>query len=494
MKTNPTMNHPIHQLSALIGSASLKSLEQPRNWLLRCCVICGLTFLPLTLSAQNAVITSSTTENNENYQGVADNAALNVEGSGVTYTGTNITLNNTFDGGTYSNDVVGRGAYANNGGILFLTGGTITTSGTFGQGFILDNSSSGTANNVNIETHGYQANGVVARLSSTLTLTGGTITTNGYGAYALASDGGGNVTANNVAIVLNGQNNVGVRVASSTLALIGGNITASNTSGMGMQTSGPSNVTVNNTNIETTGQSGHGVYALSESTVTLADSNIRTTGSGASGILTTSTAHVIANLDGNTLSSTGENSYSIRALAFSTVDVTGSNGSVITGNVSGTNGTTIGINLSGEGTQFTGDILVSRTSTLNLSGSDGAVLTGTFRSTVGITLSGSDTQLIGTAAHDATSTINLTIGEGAKLNQFTGNVTSSEPIHRQRDQLDPARRRHPQLRRRRPAAQRRGHRRQHRPAGPERRQHPRLQWRCSPVPHRHRQHRRRHPR
>jgi hypothetical protein len=119
--------HPIHQLSALI------------------CVICGLILLPLTTSAANKVVTSSLTESGSSYNDTATDAALRVTGSGV---------------------------YVQNQAALSLTGGAITSSGSFGHGINLTGTSSGTLSDVNIQTTGIQNHGVYTATSSTLTLTG----------------------------------------------------------------------------------------------------------------------------------------------------------------------------------------------------------------------------------------------------------------------------------------------------------------------------------
>jgi hypothetical protein len=63
-----------------------------------------------------------------------------------------------------------------------------------------------------------------------------------------------------------------------------------------------------------------------------------------------------------------------------------------------------------------------------ITGSNGTVITGNVQSfnnsTLNITLTGEDTQLIGNATHDATSAINIKIEEGAQLNQLTGNINN----------------------------------------------------------------------
>jgi hypothetical protein len=339
------------------------------------CVICGLIFLPLTLPAQNAIITTSTTESGTSYQGVADNAALNVSVEGVTYNGTNITLGNTFDN-SYDTPFIpnGSGAFVSNGAILSLTDSTITTSGLLGNGVFLYDVGSGTLNNVNIGTTGENGRGVYARNFSTLTMTGGTITTNGYGAYGITSDDHSNVTVNNVVVNANGQSGLGLRVASfSTLVMTGGTIRNSDVLGLnayGMDITGTSNVTLDHVKIETAGNGGHGAAAHS-STLTLTNSDITAAGAGSTYGIFADNSTVNVGLNGNTLSSGG---LSILATGASTLTLTGSNGSVITGNVY--SGDTATVNLTLTDTALHGNFSKYTAATINLTAGAGALIDG----------------------------------------------------------------------------------------------------------------------
>jgi hypothetical protein len=345
MKTNPTQ-------------AKLKQLLLG--------VLCA-SALNFSAFAQNAVITSSTTESGRSYQGVADNAALNVSVGGVTYNGTNIVLSNTFDSSDHDFGAVGRGAYAGNGGILLLTGGAITTSGTYGHGFALEGSS-GTVNNVNIETHGRNASGAVTRYSSTLTLTGGTITTNSFGSYGIISDNNSNATVNNVVVKTTGSNGHGVRVAgTSTLAFTGGTISTLNNTAYGIYITSTGSVTLDQVKIATAGAGAHGVV-MNSSTLTLTDSDINVTGSAYA--LTIASSSVTVNLNHHAI--TGN----IHASGTSTLTLSGSNGTVLTGNVAGALGSTVDLTLSGEDTQLIGNLTADSTSTVTLDISDGASFIG----------------------------------------------------------------------------------------------------------------------
>ncbi|MDR1304406.1 MAG: PEP-CTERM sorting domain-containing protein [Verrucomicrobiales bacterium] len=357
-----------------------------------------LSAAALNIFAQNHVVTSSTTENNQSYEGIADDAALRVEGSGVTYNGTNITLSNTFNGGTYADDRVGRGLWVGSGGVLFLTGGSITTTGTYGHGIVFNANSSGTLNGVYIETNERNANGVATGNFASLTMTGGTVTTNGYGEYAVSLGVDSSSTLNNVVIESKGDNNAAVRVSSATLEMTGGSITLSGNAGSAIYASNASSSTLKNLNMEV-GDAGRGVYLLSGATANLTDSNIHISGSGSYGFLLTGTSSLTANLNGNTLGGSGADNTAIRAMQSSTVALTGSNGSIITGNVTGTSygnislalsggselhgdvtssgGATVAISLSGAGTEMHGNLILSGGG-IYLTLSDGALLDGNF--------------------------------------------------------------------------------------------------------------------
>ncbi|MDR1146023.1 MAG: PEP-CTERM sorting domain-containing protein, partial [Verrucomicrobiales bacterium] len=371
---------------------------------LKLILLCALSVSALNVFADNKIITSSTIETGASYNDSDPNlAALNVTTNGVTYSGTNITLSATNN----SDDLnaIGNGAYIDN-AILSLTGGSITTSGSYGYAVSLLNASSGTLNNVTVQTTGVRGYGVFAGIDSILTMNGGSITTyatdargairldassatvndvnitthgasQAAGIYmlhsALTLTGGtiyttgttgvgvqvgetSSATVNDVNIQTEGQNSYGFNViTSSTLTLDSGTISTTGTAGHGLASSGTSTSTLSNVNIQTQGERAHGVSMGSSSTLTLTDSDIRVTGSASHGLFVSGTGTITADLNGNTLSSTGTNGYSIFAGDFGTVTVTGSNGSVITGVVRSQTSGTVAITLNGAGTEMHGN-------------------------------------------------------------------------------------------------------------------------------------------
>ncbi|MDR1305668.1 MAG: PEP-CTERM sorting domain-containing protein [Verrucomicrobiales bacterium] len=321
-------------------------------------ILCALSASALNVLAENKIVTSSTAESNQTYNDSdLTLSALNVTTNGVTYSGTNITLSATNNGG--STDAIGNGAYINNGAHLSLTNGSITTTGVNGDGVYITIRSSGTLNNVNIKTGGNVGHGVYAGGTSALTMTGGTVSTtadsSGCGVYLYY---GSNGTLNNVNIKTEGTFSYGVYATlRSLLTMTGGTVSTTGSNGYGAYLSSSSG-TLNNVNIKTEGNAGHGV-SLFTSTLTMTNSDISATGNNAYAINVASRSTATVNLNHNTI--TGN----ILASGTSTLTLSGSNGTVLTGNVTGTTGGTIGITLTGEDTALHGNINQSG-ATINL--------------------------------------------------------------------------------------------------------------------------------
>jgi hypothetical protein len=435
------------------------------------CVICGLTLLPLTVTAQNAIITTSTIETGTSYHDVGGYSALDIRGNGVVYDGTDITL--TATGNTTRIDppsapsALAHGAYVTDHATLSLTGGAVSTTGSYGHGILLDNYSTGTLNNVNIDTKGNNSHGVYAFDFSALALTGGTITTgNRYACGISLYNSTG--TVRDVNIETKEEYGQGVYTMSSTLTLTGGTITTgafetygvyidyfstlnmtdttitvNNNYAHGFYLAYDSTGTLSNVNIKTKGQHGYGMYVIDSCTLTLTESTITTGGNDAFGVCVTDHATLTltdstittdgVNASGINLSYTssgtvnnvtintkGESAHGVYVTASSALTLTDSD--IIT---TGNNSNAIYLRVSSTGTAnlnkntLTGNILASGTSNLNLTGSNGTVITGnvtgTRGSTLNITLTGSETKLIGTATHDTTSTITLTIEDEASF-------------------------------------------------------------------------------
>jgi hypothetical protein len=383
MKINP---NPIHQLSALIGaSASHFTLHLSLFTLL-------FLLLPLTAFADIFYVSGTAASGNgETYEAVSGTAALTVNGlsSAASYTGTNITLISAIDdenSGSY-------GAFVMQ-GRLDLTGGNVTYTGSTGVGVGLGisaiQSCSVTLNNVQINSN---ESGVLVMVDSTLNLTGGSITAN-LGGIMLAGASTG--TLNNVEITVTGSGvgdlgsgvgGMGVVVCdSSSLSLTGGSINTSGSLTHGIMVSGT-----------------EGGVSSGTGSATVTDVNITATGEGANALHLADNGIVTVNLNDKTLTG-GLYSGGTSALTLS-----GSNGTVLTGDVTGADHSTVNLTLSGEDTKLVGNITQDATSTVTLSLSDGAAFVG--GGTVTNLTLGDDT-ILGYGGDTLTLTGTISIGEG----------------------------------------------------------------------------------
>jgi autotransporter family porin len=332
---------------------------------------------------------------------VADGTAHPAE-SGITYEA--VSNGDEYDSGTAALTVIGTSAADLNGS---YTGTNITLSSTFltpfsgfprSYGATVSNQGQLTLTSSTITTKGYGGHGVGAESSSTLALTGGTIHTEGDGGYGIYLYGSSSGTVRDANVVTGGSNGYGVIVEGegSTLTLTGGTITTSGSLGAGIVAFNASSATVSGVSVVTTGENGYGVGAAASSTLTLTDSDIKTTAATALTIIVGSTGTV--SLNHNTL--TGD----ITVEASSTLTLTGSNGTVLTG-----------------------DIIARKDSPILGVEGDG--------STINITLTGNGTQLIGNITQDTESAININIENGATLGTATaahtinGTVTIKENGH-----------------------------------------------------------------
>jgi hypothetical protein len=396
------------------------------------CVICGLIFLPLTVTAQNRIVTTNVNEPGPaSYHDVENYSALSVTGDYVIYTGANITLTATYNtnGAYWTNNAPGNGAYATNQSTLSLTDSAINTTGSHGRGIFLFEST-GTLNNVNIDTKGAYGYGV-STYYSILALTGGTITTGSNNAHGISLNYNTVVTGSNVNIKTTGQDSHGVYAESSTLTLTGGTIS---TGAYGIYFTYDSTGTLTNVNIETTGQGSHGVYGDWSAILTFTGGTITTGSNNAHGIFFTDSS--TGTLNNVNIKTAGQDSHGVYAesstltLTDSDISATGngSNAIYLTGNSTGT--------ASLNHNTLTGNITVEQSSTLNLTGSNGTVITGDVTAlgydfdsdssvVVNNTLTDENTKLIGTLTHDTDSTLNLTLGDNAA---FIGSGTVSNLV------------------------------------------------------------------
>jgi hypothetical protein len=208
-------------------------------------IICGLTLLPLTVTAQNAIITTSTIETGTSYHDVSGYSALTVTGNGlangVVYDGDNITLTGTFVSSS-AQDALGTGAYVTDRATLTLSDGTITTTGRYGHGIFLNGTSVGTLNNVNIKTEGMLSHGVYVAGSSTLTLTDSDISATGENSNAFylnsASTGTASLNKNTLTGNILATNTSTLNLTDSNGTVITGNVTSTRSSTIDITLSG----------------------------------------------------------------------------------------------------------------------------------------------------------------------------------------------------------------------------------------------------------------
>jgi autotransporter family porin len=122
------------------------------------------------------------------------------------------------------------------GGTIDLTGGSITTNGTFSLG-LQANSNAGPAtiivNGTTIDTTGTNSSGAVAQgtNAATISLTGATITTSGVGASGLFASGTGKIITANTTNITTGAASSVVADSGANIALTGGTVTLNAASG-----------------------------------------------------------------------------------------------------------------------------------------------------------------------------------------------------------------------------------------------------------------------
>jgi hypothetical protein len=325
----------------------------------------------LSLLAGNQTVTSGgVTESGGGYTDSGAAAALSVSGSGTWYRGTDLTISATGHS-AYASGTVGRGVYVHDGAALSLTDSVITTTGTRGHGILLAATGSGAVTGLYLATAGDWACGVSATNAAALTLTGGTIRTagaQGYGIY-LYDHSSGTVRGADIATEQNFGDGVYAQ-SYSTLTLADSAIHTAGRQGYGIALVGTSSGTVRGTDITVTGVSSAGVYVFWHSTLALTDSNIRATGGATTALYLAAASHAAVNLNHNTLAG------DLIVSATATLDLTGSNGSVITGNLTGTDHARVDLAITGADTALHGNISQDNASAIHLTVSAGALFHG----------------------------------------------------------------------------------------------------------------------
>jgi fibronectin-binding autotransporter adhesin len=204
---------------------------------------------------------------------------LGVNGAGSRIDASNVTVS-TSGGYDSTTTLHAYGAYNGpfgsftSGGILNLTGGSVSTGGA--QMYAVFTATGGvtTINGASIMTSGSAAAGVVTTSGGSTAMNGGNVSTIGNDASAFAVNGNGSGAqasfAGTTTLTTTGDGAIGLHVLNN------GTVTASG---------GQVNISTTGTNSESTGLSAFGVFADGEgASIQLAGANVMTTGEGAVGL------------------------------------------------------------------------------------------------------------------------------------------------------------------------------------------------------------------
>ena len=180
------------------------------------------------------------------------------------------------------------------------------------------------ATNVNVSTQGSNAKGVQADTGAKVTLNGGFVSTTGAGSIGLYATNGkpvgnetvfSNLSATNVNVSTHGSNANGVRADSGAkVTLNGGLVSTTGAGSIGLYaTNGKpvgnetvfSNLSATNVNVSTQGSNANGVQADSGAKVTLNGGLVSTTGAGSIGLYATGFGTVINATGAETITTAG---------------------------------------------------------------------------------------------------------------------------------------------------------------------------------------------
>jgi hypothetical protein len=186
------------------------------------------------------------------------------------------------------------------GGLIALTGGSVTTTGDSSMGLYATSAGSSiTADGTPVQTQGISAAAVVAYAGGKITYDNSSISTSGFGAFGLnATLPGAEVDATNVTVTTSGQNGTGAYAYYNSLVKL--NTVTINTSGdtaWGLDsdgylgsgpdygsTYGPTEIDGTNVTVTTTGPNSTGLLVVDVASANIQNSSITTTGATAAGV------------------------------------------------------------------------------------------------------------------------------------------------------------------------------------------------------------------
>ncbi|MDR1304136.1 MAG: autotransporter outer membrane beta-barrel domain-containing protein [Verrucomicrobiales bacterium] len=254
-------------------------------------VICGLTLLPLTVTAQNLVVNGSPVidPGPADYAAKSGTAGLWVINSG-SYRGANVSVSSTFATGNARFAV-----FANSGGAVALTGGTLSASGSNSMALRLDGAASAELEKVTVSHRAADGSHTLYAVnSSTLVMRGGTLSAAGGGAgffVNVASFG----YAENLYVETIGGNSRALRADNaSTLTVRGAKIVTSGSFAQGVYINTFSTGDVADLTINTSGDDSSGLFVINSGTLTARNVDISTTGWHAMGLASANGATLTA--------------------------------------------------------------------------------------------------------------------------------------------------------------------------------------------------------
>jgi Autochaperone Domain Type 1 len=254
------------------------------------------------------------------------------------------------------------GVYANAGGRVTLSGGSVATSGSGSLGLYATGAGSQiSATNLSITTSGGDLNAIYADAGANITVSGGSASTSGLSSYVIGATGAATVNLSGTTITATGDGSGGLAAngTGSTITATGisittnGNVdtsTGSHASGIANQTYstyiGGGIVTLSDSTMLTTGGQANGSYTANGGITTLTNDSIATQGTNSLGVITdvggttiisggsitTAGTQSVAlesenggstNMTGGSINTTGAASYAINALSGGVVSLSG---------------------------------------------------------------------------------------------------------------------------------------------------------------------------
>jgi hypothetical protein len=372
----------------------------------------------------------------------ANESAICAENSGTSVTVTSPAITSSSAGGNqndssfYGTDAAvlayGASSSSASGATIIVTGGTIATTGQYGNGaFASGDGANVTLTGTTITATGGNAHGADAAYAGTLNLTNVTATTSGASSSVVATDrGGGTVTVSGGTFTSSGQRSAGV-YSTGAITAVGSSFLAGNAEAVVVE--GLNSVTLKNTTLTSSGGDDRGIFLYQSTsgdassgtaTFTMTSGSITYTcsatacsqGSASSGqnnpatMFSVANTTAIVNLTGVSVTNNVATLLTAAALNSGTWGTAGSNGGNITFNASGTT--------------LTGNVIVDDISTAAIALSDSSSLSGEINNadtgeSVSLTLDGTSTWTV-TGTSYLTSLSGLVIS-GTAVSNITGN-------------------------------------------------------------------------